>query len=144
MIYSHKPQRSGRSIQANTNNPPQDPPPPSKLIGSDDIPKVSYEIPDIPIENTIPPVPELCINEKLIIATTPSTKIIPKQKPKISITEKPQKEIPKISKSTITFAEPLIKSEPVIELPDIPDIEIPEISLFRRFLAKIKSVFGRK
>ena len=114
MIYSHKPQRSGRSIQANTNNPPQDPPPPSKLIGLDDIPKVSYEIPDIPIENTIPPVPELCINEKLIIATTtPSTKIIPKQKPKISITEKPQKEIPKMS-------------------------------LFRRFLTKIKSVFGRK
>ena len=79
MIYSHKPQRSGRSIQANTNNPPQDPPPPSKLIGLDDIPKVSYEIPDIPIENTIPPVPELCINEKLIITTTPSTKIIPKR-----------------------------------------------------------------
>jgi len=27
LIYSHKPQRSGRSISANTNNPPQDPPP---------------------------------------------------------------------------------------------------------------------
>lgn len=33
MIYSHKPQRSGRSIHANTNNPPQDPPaPPLKLV----------------------------------------------------------------------------------------------------------------
>jgi len=32
LIYSHKPQRSGRSISANTNNPPQDPPPQVKLV----------------------------------------------------------------------------------------------------------------
>jgi len=29
LIYAAKPQRGGRSIRANTNNPPQDPPPPS-------------------------------------------------------------------------------------------------------------------
>ncbi len=122
MIYSHKPQRSGRSITTNTNNPPQDPPPPpDKTISLDDIPKVLHvsEIPDIPINDTTPPVPEICVEAKPVIVI-PEKKIskpkeIPKQtlKPKIPIKEKTQKEIPKIS-------------------------------LFRRILAKLKSFFGRK
>jgi len=65
LVYSHKPQRSGRSIQANTNNPPQDPPPPPP-----------------------PPVPEPCVEEKPII-TIPEKKIskpqITKQTAKVSI-----------------------------------------------------------
>ena len=31
MIYAHLPQRGGRSIKANTNNPPQDPPLPNEI-----------------------------------------------------------------------------------------------------------------
>lgn len=57
MIYSHKPQRSGRSITADCNNPPQDPPPP----------KLEKPIIDIPIKDTTPSVPELCIEEPIII-----------------------------------------------------------------------------
>jgi len=89
LIYSHKPQRSGRSIQANTNNPPQDPP---------------------------PPVPEPCVEEKLII-TIPEKKI---SKPQITKTTKPK---PKVTpKVTVT----------------------PKVSLFRRFITKILRIFGRK
>jgi hypothetical protein len=44
LIYAAKPQRGGRSIQANTNNPPQDPPPskdiPPIIIPKEDTPKV--------------------------------------------------------------------------------------------------------
>lgn len=61
MIYSHKPQRSGRSITANTNNPPQDPPSPPKI---DDVPKI-VETP-IPIETPIaeiPVVPDVFIED---------------------------------------------------------------------------------
>ena len=90
MIYSHKPQRSGRSIAANTNNPPQDPPPPKVLDTVtpplDNIPKVSHisEIPDIFIEDTTPPVPENCIEpieipEKTIATQKKIQKKIPKQ-----------------------------------------------------------------
>ena len=132
MIYSHKPQRSGRSIAANTNNPPQDPPPskqnPPKSI--DVMPKVSYEIPDIPIENTIPPVPELCIKEKLVIAPTkkanqqPQKKIIPKQQP---------------HKPKITKSQTIKKLQKEIFPP-----KTVSSSSFRRFLTKIKSIFGRK
>lgn len=60
MIYAAKPQRGGRSIQANTNNPPQDPPPPPG------IPLKPTEV-FIPIENTAPPVPEICIEEPIVI-----------------------------------------------------------------------------
>ncbi len=60
MIYAAKPQRGGRSIQANTNNPPQDPPPPPG------IPLKPTEV-FIPIENNAPPVPEICIEEPIVI-----------------------------------------------------------------------------
>lgn len=137
MIYSHKPQRSGRSIAANTNNPPQDPPPPPKTK-LDIIPKVSYEIPDIFIEDSTPPVPEICIKEKLVIATPPPQKIrkhsprktMPKQQP-----QKPKITKPKITKSKITKSQTIKKPQKEILL---------KTSLFKRFLAKIKSIFGRK
>lgn len=82
MIYAAKPQRGGRSIQANTNNPPQDPPP--KSVSLDDIPKVPYvsEVPDISIEDSTPPVPE-CTNEKPKL--TKPEKIISKSKPKTKL-----------------------------------------------------------
>ncbi len=57
MIYAAKPQRGGRSIQANTNNPPQDPPPPQT---ASIIPELGPNDVFIPIENTTPPVPEIC------------------------------------------------------------------------------------
>ena len=85
LIYLHKPQRSGRSIAANTNNSSQDTPPPPKTK-LDILPKVSYEIPDIFIEDTT----------------------------KSQTIKKPQKEI------------------------------LSKTSLFRRFLTKIKSIFGEK
>jgi len=127
LIYSHKPQRSGRSIPANTNNPPQDPPPPPQPIVDvpkvpielDVIPKVSYEIPDIPIDDTTPPVPEICIKEKLVI-TTP--KIIPKQQPqkKIVVPKQLQKKfIPKQQ----------------------PQKPTPKLSLFQKIFQKIKRFF---
>lgn len=59
MIYSHKPQRSGKSIITNTNHPPQDPPPPSIPL------KVGEAF--IPIEDTTPPVPESHIIEEQIV-----------------------------------------------------------------------------
>lgn len=60
MIYAAKPQRGGRNIQANTNNPPQDPPPPTETI-----PLEPNEV-FIPIENTAPPVPDV-IEESVIM-----------------------------------------------------------------------------
>ena len=65
MIYAAKPQRGGRSIQANTNNPPQDPPP-------TEIPLEPTEV-FIPIESTAPPVPETIYEEPTIVST-----VIPK------------------------------------------------------------------
>jgi len=47
LIYSNLPQRGGRSIQANTNNPPQDPPPLEPL---NEIPVVDTPIVDTPVE----------------------------------------------------------------------------------------------
>ena len=135
MIYSHKPQRSGRSITSNTNNPPQDPPPkivhepiPDTIIPKIPdtiIPKIPDTIiPDILIEDSTPPVPEICIEEKLLIESPKpakkiiSKKVIPKK------TTLPKKTIPK---PVSTQAE----------------IIIPKISLFKRFITKIKSLFGR-
>ena len=66
MIYAAKPQRGGRNIQANTNNPPQDPPPPTETF----IPKLESTEVFIPIENTAPPVPEI-IEEGPIIPEIP-------------------------------------------------------------------------
>ena len=108
LIYSHKPQRSGRSISSNTNNPPQDPPSPveEKPISQvvEEQPKVilpspeiivpekiivtpkkpSVEIPDVPIEDTTPPVPEACPEEKPF---TPKATLIrePISEPKVTI-----------------------------------------------------------
>lgn len=60
MIYAAKPQRGGRSIQANTNNPPQDPPP---------APEITIQPTEvfIPIESTVPPVPEIIHEEPVVI-----------------------------------------------------------------------------
>jgi len=71
LIYSHKPQRSGRSITTNTNNPPQDPPFPHNKIH------------DISFKNTIPPVPEICT--PIPELSIPKEKIAPKIVPKITI-----------------------------------------------------------
>ena len=60
MIYAAKPQRGGRSIPTNTNNPPQDPPP-------TEIPLEPTEV-FIPIESTAPPVPEI-IEEPIVVST---------------------------------------------------------------------------
>ena len=79
MIYSHKPQRSGRSIQANTNNPPQDPPPPPETIIPETI------VPDILIADSTPPVPEPCIQE---VPTLP--------KPEKKVRKTPKKVTPKL------------------------------------------------
>lgn len=99
MIYSHKPQRSGRDIQANTNNPPQDPPPPSETpqpIVETPIPEIV--IPDIPIEDTTPPVPEPCIHEAPTLPK-PEKKI--RKTPK-KVTPKPEKKIvPKTVKKPV-------------------------------------------
>ena len=123
MIYSHKPQRSGKSIQANTNNPPQDPPPPNILteipikdtidtIPVDTIPvSLDLQIPDIPIEDTTPPVPEICIESPI-----PEKKI---SKPQITTIPKPT---PKIT----------------------PKVTQPKVSYFRGFIIKILRIFGRK
>ena len=104
MIYSHKPQRSGRSISANTNNPPQDPPPP-KVDDIPKIPKTLEPIVDVPIKDTTPPVMD--IEEKVVVKppvkieyTTPVIEkvvvkpILVKAKPKTIVT-------PKIAKQSI-------------------------------------------
>lgn len=106
LIYSHKPQRSGRSITANTNNPPQDPPPPHEevitlpIIEQPIVETPVVEVPvmeqpiveapvmeqpvmdiptiDIPINDTTPPVPEVCPEEELRLSKpvdTPTPKI---------------------------------------------------------------------
>lgn len=141
MIYSHKPQRSGRGISANTNTPPQDPPPPheekqipistevqpeiiqtvpeiivpEKIIRTPE--KPIQEVPDIPIEDTTPPVPEICPEEKPI---APKDTLIkePIVEPKIPIT-----------------SEIKVKSQPKPE---------PKSSWFRRFISRIKKFFRRR
>jgi len=140
LIYSHKPQRGGRSIQANTNNPPQDPPPspekpiidtplekPIVVVPSDDSISVDLQIPDIFIEDSTPPVPEICINT--IHLPKPE---IPKQVQTPKITK------PKITKPKIT------KPKKVIVEKTVPPKEIPKVSLLRRFIARIRKIFGRK
>jgi len=70
LIYAAKPQRGGRNIQANTNNLPQDPPPPpteTKVI-----PELEQTEVFIPIENTTPPVPEI-IEEEPVMPTITET-----------------------------------------------------------------------
>jgi len=105
LIYSHKPQRSGRSIPTNTNNPPQDPPSPPKDITLDDIPKVPYsetplepivDIPivDIPIKDTTPPV--IDIEEKIVVEKIKHIAVKPKP-----TTPKKQLVIPKPVKQSI-------------------------------------------
>lgn len=141
LIYSHKPQRSGRNISSNTNNPPQDPPPPheekqiptpieiqpeiiqtvpeitipEKIIREPE--KPTQEVPDIPIEDTTPPVPEECKEEK------PFT-------PKDTLIREP---IPE-SKVTVT-TEIKTKKQTKTE---------PKISWFRRFISRIKKFFRRE
>lgn len=140
LIYSHKPQRSGRNISSNTNNPPQDPPSPVEekpipqvveeqpkvILPSPEITipekiivtpeKPSVEIPDILIEDTTPPVPEACPEEK------PFT-------PKATLIQEPITE-PKV---TVT-AEIKVKQQPTPS---------PKISRFRRFINRVKGLFRR-
>lgn len=89
MIYAAKPQRGGRSIPTNTNNPPQDPPPPNE------IPLLENEV-FIPIENTAPPVPEIEIVESVIDETLEPTIETAKETPKLSIWSKLVNRIKKI------------------------------------------------
>ena len=132
MIYSHKPQRSGRGISSNTNNPPQDPPAPhdekqipipieiqpeitvpEKIIRE---PEKLTQVPDIPIEDTTPPVPEVCLEEKPF--TPKATWIIepiPETKPKVTVTAKIK-----------------TKKQPKPE---------PKISWIKRFISAIKKFF---
>lgn len=119
MIYSHKPQRSGRSIASNTNNPPQDPPPPHEekqiTIQNGVQPEIVQTIPDIPIEDTTPPVPEVCTKDKLTLPKVTLIKEhIPETKPKVTIT-------------------PEIK---------VKQLE-PKISWFKRFINRVKGFFRR-
>jgi len=65
LIYAAKPQRGGRNIQANTNNPPQDPPPPAETF----VPELKSTEVFIPIESTAPPVPEII--EQPVVPTIP-------------------------------------------------------------------------
>lgn len=67
MIYAAKPQRGGKNIQANTNNPPQDPPPTTF------IPELKPNEVFIPIENTAPPVPEIIEVSNNIITEIPQS-----------------------------------------------------------------------
>jgi len=143
LIYSHKPQRSGRGISSNTNNPPQDPPSPHEeeqipipievqpeIIQT--VPEITVpektiltpkkpiqEIPDIPIEDTTPPVPEECIEEKPFIpkATLIKEPIL-ETKPKVSVT-----------------SEIKVKTQPKPQ---------PKISWYRRFISRIKKFFRRE
>ena len=107
MIYASKPQRGGRQIPTNTNNPPQDPP---SAVDSIDIEPTAVFI---PIENTAPPVPEI-IEEPIIETPIIETPII----------EEPTIETPTIE-------------EPIIETPiiDKPILEIPKVSIFRKILS---------
>lgn len=95
MIYSHKPQRSGRSIQANTNNPPQDPPPPPEnIILETIIPEAKVLetiVPDILIADSTPPVLEPCIHEAPVLP-----------KPEKKVRKTPKKVTPKPEKKVIT------------------------------------------
>lgn len=140
LIYSHKPQRSGRNISSNTNNPPQDPPSPveEKPISPvvEEQPKVtipspeitvpekiiitpekpSVEVPDILIEDTTPPVPEVCPEEKLFI-------------PKDTLIQEP---IPESKSKVIVTPEIKVKQQPT-----------PKISRFRRFINRVKGLFRR-
>ncbi len=139
MIYSHKPQRSGRGISSNTNNPPQDPPAPHEdkplpIVEKSEIisnipgykitietpkkitrePDKSIEIPDIPIDDTTPPVPEECPEDKPIIPKVPLvTDSIPE--PKVIDTSEV-----KVDKQTA-----------------------PKLSWFRKLVMRIKKFFRR-
>ena len=83
MIYSHSPQRAGRSIPTNTNTSPQDPPSPP-------------EIPDVFIEDSTPPVMDT------VPVTVPEiSKPVKKVTPKISkpVIETPVDTVPEKPKS---------------------------------------------
>lgn len=80
MIYQAKPQRGGRSIPVNTNNPPQDPPaPPLDLTAPDVI------VPDVIVPDVIVPVEVPVIDVVEIPQIIPPIKIA-----KVKITKKPK------------------------------------------------------
>ncbi len=145
MIYSHLPQRSGRSIAANTNNPPQDPPQATTL------PPTIEEKPIAPIsdiiiakisvlENKIAVFEEkITVLEKKITALEQKKIVIPDitiLEKKITILEQKKLVIPEIQilKKKITVLENSKQESKITK-------EIPKKSLFRKFLTKI---FGRK
>jgi len=72
MIYHAKPQRGGRSIPVNTNNSPQDPPPPEILVT--ETPEIAWPI-DFP-ESTI-------VEKPIIVKTSKVRKVKPKTVSKI-------------------------------------------------------------
>jgi hypothetical protein len=138
LIYSHKPQRSGRGISTNTNNPPQDPPPPKEenipiaveekseiiqtvpeiTVPKKTVPKIekqTLEVPDVPIKDTTPPVPEVCPEEKPVLPKEIKTKLITEPKPKVTITTQ-------------------------IKTTKQPE---PKPSWFARLITRIKGFFGR-
>jgi len=83
LIYQAKPQRGGRSISANTNNPPQDPPAPPT-----EIPEIIPVIPEI-----IPVIPEIIPVEVPVIDVVEIPEIIPlikiKSMPKVTLNVTP-------------------------------------------------------
>ncbi len=78
--------------------------------------KPSVEVPDIPIEDTTPPVPEVCPEEKLFI-------------PKATLIQEP-------------IPEPKVAITPEIKVKQQPTPS-PKISRFRRFINRVKGLFRR-
>ena len=152
MIYSHLPQRSGRSIQANTNNPPQDPPP-----------QIIKEKPTVPIPDVI--TPKITLLEKKITLLEKKITLLEKKitsfEKNIPLFEKKivslEKKIPLFEKK-ITLLEnniPLLENKITLLEKKIITLkapkqeskitkEIPKKSLFRLFLTKICNLFGRR
>jgi len=117
LIYPHLPQRSGRSIVANTNNPPQDPP-------ATTLPPSIDEKPIAPTPDII--IPKISILEKKISILEQKIVALEQKKiviPDISILEK-----------KIVALENSKQESKIVK-------EIPKKSLFRKFLTKF---FGRR
>jgi len=96
MIYSHLPQRSGRSIPSNTNNPPQDPPP--QIIDK----KQTVPIPDVLSPKIVFLENKITLSEKKITILENKISILEKKTPKQE--SKITKEIPKKSLLRIFLA----------------------------------------
>ena len=130
MIYSHKPQRSGRSISSNTNNPPQDPPPPPKNnepIVEPIVESIPETIIDIPINDTTPPVPEICEHVEI-----PKVKI-----PKVTT---PKVKIPKVT-TKVKTVKPVIPEKLIT--PTVKTLPAKQ-SIWRRLYNRIAKLWRQK